>query len=387
MPRRFALALEDPFNTAAKGAQVPDMYTFPTSTLCLEGEFMVVPDTNGNFDIGIYPDPTACVFTSQCRYLASTVASGPVGGIGLGPTSTILNCAPQMQGIISANNLASLSSQYRVVGVGIKMETLMIPTAATGSLTVCQLPCPDFGLDKQMMAQWRSGPYAAPAQGTNDAGPLNVGATAYGYNINSGTPAAAGIANAWAPTCFYSQPALDSSGYFDPSMRVYPTGYSMNGAEFQAHGIQSTLRPCGPTTFQWKNPISSDVMYTSDNAVVQPSTNVAYSAGQTYVTNGTTGGVATTSCNKLDGWSALYIRGAGFPQTSAGPFTAVATLRVIFHIEYAEKITALGSAGRFPPVATGQLVKILDKTSSLPFYRHVTQNMSQMQKAFTRLGV
>ena len=38
---------------------------------------MVVPDTNGNFDIGIYPDPTACVFTSQCRYLASTVASGP----------------------------------------------------------------------------------------------------------------------------------------------------------------------------------------------------------------------------------------------------------------------------------------------------------------------
>ena len=381
---KFASAQADPFNDNVKGCKIPDSYSFPTSTAQLESEFLIYPDINGNFDFAVLPHPLYSVYCNNVKQTSPLPnpagTSGTIGGVVGGNAyffpgcpqssegSTVNQVGPSMSGVASYDQLSQQCLSYRVVAMGAKMESLMVPTSATGALTFCHVPC------------------------LQEAPLVVTGSTVIKYDASGGV-------STDAPNLdiFMGLPLVDTTGFFDPSMRQYATGHSINVVEFQTKGIQSSLRILNDASTQFRAVTEKSPVFTGEDGEL---------GGDQYqgeVVGTVPGGVTQyfpRSFVSIDGWSSFVCRGQGFPTvastSSAGSPAPVATLRVICLIEYIENpgFSLRADAESYMGFYTSRknigsnhgYFRCLEFASKLPFYRSVKLYGSSSYRNSARLG-
>ena len=375
---KFAQAQVDPFADAVKGAKIPEAVTFPTDTAQLETEFLIYPDAAGNFDFAVLPHPLFSVYSNLMQTTTNQhlFLGGPVGGNyvffpGCANSSegvisgSIMQFGPQMLGVTNPSLLSKECLSYRVVAVGAKLESLMIPTSATGSLTFCHVP---------LLAE----------------APVIFDATSIKYGLEDSE-----LANDATNICtFMGLPELDGLGYFDPSMRQYATGHTINAVEFQQKGIQSSLRIVGDQSTQFRAPNQAAPVFTGREEA--EGDDVPQYQGEIVQTSSGSNQSFPASYPSIGGWSSFCCRGTGFPTVNI-PGTdpnvpgAVATLRIITLIEYIENPGFSSGdngfyGGRMSSGSNAGYFRCLEYASKLPFYRSVKLYGTSALRNRVRLG-
>jgi len=402
---RYRDALVDPFAMSVRGSKIPDMYAFPSDTYTVEAEYTVSADASGNFDFAVCPHPLAAVFTNK----TSNITGAPSVWCANGSDQALLAA-------VNIGTFASKVDQYRLVSAAAKFESLLIPTEATGTLTVAHLPAKVHTV----------------AQNADIEGDIND---------------------------FLALPGTDTDGYFDKVMRVMPTGHAMNVTEWQGQGLSSCLRIISPEALDFRRgtnnityngtddlnqaDILSGSVQTSGTVVAtaaSPATTIgtnytvavtsvdpAIQAGDILIINTTQAGILTTvtssqftftaavtaSAGNLwqagntvtirflrnsqrlpgqlstseyllqGGWTNFCLRGAGFPSSKKA-----GTLRVVYNLETVDRdlnsSTFLG--GQPSPVDLIGFNLVLTQVQGLPFYRSVSQRYSPEELSAKRLG-
>lgn len=133
----FQAALTEPFSDAALGAQIPDLYSFPTETTHVRCSIKIKTGGDGNFDFVMFPHPLYTAWTG------SGIISGgsPVTVEGAG-----LPSSPFYQGAVSPDALSQRYDDYRVVGGGLRLKWINNFEAATGRIFYAQKPSAQYAL-------------------------------------------------------------------------------------------------------------------------------------------------------------------------------------------------------------------------------------------------
>jgi len=153
----YAAALNAPFSEAALGAQIPDIFSYPTDTKHFRQTFTIQTDTSGNWEGVILPSPcfsiaAPCQATSLSAgapVLAKTITGGqscfsdtvsvPLTRVNGGTGDTP---AMQVNGCVKVDTLNSIYQQYRVVGWGYKMRAISSVNSTSGRVQFASIPAP-----------------------------------------------------------------------------------------------------------------------------------------------------------------------------------------------------------------------------------------------------
>lgn len=327
----FAFAVLDPFDARANGAQVPDEYSFPTATVTLKQSTTFQSDANGEFDFAILPSPLATLYMSNA-------ATGGTLAAPYGQSLQIQNTyVTKMSGLITAADLVAFK-QYRLVGLGVRMRSLLVPLTSTGVLQYVTQPAGDRLLSAYLQ-------------------------------IN------AGVGQGTVIREFMKLPIHDGDGYFGTAIENYKTSGRMEHFAFNRHGLEWNSRPCGPDAFQWRNGTAPGVLtVAADTFYLGDATNLDITAVGTSKNN-------ESAYLTTKDWTTLAIRGNNFPNS-----VPVLDLEVIMHLEYIDSnVSTVGGNGRFPPVIPGALSHVAAQAAGLPLYRSIAGDTGmQMQ---SRLGL
>jgi len=299
--QRYALALSSPFATGAVGAQVPDMYSFPTATYHAEGTIIVQSNAQGIASLALYPHP----------FLGSLdMTGGSISGSGSTQyAGTTTAWAP----VTVANLLASLSN-YRVVGAGWEVRNLMPPTTATGRVLVA--PVPVCGL--------------LP-------GPIDLAANA--LNNNGITLVSLGFG-----------PANGTNG-FTGNLIELPFAQEVTMQDLIAQELGFQARPLGPSAFDFR---SSNSNVDIGSTLSQVSGDVTNAAGVVQYTSRDN----VNSENNL-GWNAFVMRFEGCPAS-----VNIAEIKYIIHLEGTPSISTV-SGSMVPGVVIESHVDPIGHTTTL----------------------
>jgi len=349
---RYLVALTDPFNGKASGAQVPDTYSFPTSTAQIKETFVFTP-TSSEMDFVIQPS----LFCTVARSAFSTCTGGYVNYSSI--TSRGSTGFTEL-GIISQAQIAKQFARYRIVGGGIKIKVLTPSLTTQGELFMCMVPSLSH-------AAWFPAESAAVT--------LANGTSAYADD---------GLATWTDYLGYYELPQVDAQGLISTQIQGMPlahknmlTGSMLEGGVEVAFKVASPdclkFRDATPTTqlaqgFQagvgnrWQvsdppNGASTAVSFnqggqlftgninlTGQSPALYPVVSLATSnaglGGFNYIgyqnpANGA--GTPVVWSNPMDedfiqqgGWSVLVFRGSGLAFTTAAPTFSV---EVCFHLE------------------------------------------------------
>jgi hypothetical protein len=161
---QYLAALTDPFGEEAIGAQVPDMYSFPTETQMVRAIFTIGNDSLGNLDFIITPSifqsiicGNPLVNATQGNCPNRSVAN--IGGIFIPdftPTSGVqvqvapvssptlsLNVGSWMSaGVVDPDVVDGQFQRYRIVGMGCRIACLAAPLNQQGKLVFASFPSP-----------------------------------------------------------------------------------------------------------------------------------------------------------------------------------------------------------------------------------------------------
>lgn len=137
--KRYRACLMNPFSNESHGAQIPDMFPFPTSTRRVGYEFITSSSSGGTLNHMITPHP----LLGLVNWGASSVST-PQSAYGANG-----NWWPH----VSASGLNSVFSSWRVVGFGIRIKNLQAPLNMTGRLIVGVVPgCTTPYLDANVLS-------------------------------------------------------------------------------------------------------------------------------------------------------------------------------------------------------------------------------------------
>jgi len=122
----YKAALSNPFDAAACGARVPDMYSVPTSTRRITKTMSVTTNALGNALVSILPSAYIHGFLTMGSTSAGSFTTGAGEGVAgcLTPPAT----------------LGSQLSNYRIVGYGVKVFTTQNETNVAGKLHLATVP-------------------------------------------------------------------------------------------------------------------------------------------------------------------------------------------------------------------------------------------------------
>jgi len=156
----YLAALTEPFSRAAIGAQVPDMYSFPTETQMVRAIFTLGCDSNGNLDFVVTPSLfqtilCACPLTGASPN--NSIAN--IGGVfcqDFTPNSGVLTrlapvSSPTLSlnvqswiasGVVTPETVYEQMQRYRIVGMGCRISSLTAPLNQTGKLVMASFPSP-----------------------------------------------------------------------------------------------------------------------------------------------------------------------------------------------------------------------------------------------------
>lgn len=325
----FAHAVIDPFNTDSYGAQVPDMYPFPTSTTTIKESTSLYSDASGAFDFAVIGSILGSLYTNNVANGMTLNSSWSV--------STAFTPDASMFGVASPTDVLQYD-KYRVVGFGVRLRSLLVPMTSTGVMVMCTLPGPDKLI-----------PQAIQSSMFNRTDLLQ----------------------------WYDFPDTDGTGYFSTNMENYITSSRLEHFNFNSNGLEWSSRPTGPNAFAWREgrPVNS-IQVAGTTVGVSEVTTSNNTGGNVNVP----GSSAREDFIKCPDWSMLVLRGMQFP-----PSVAVANVEIIYHIEYIDHNTAtVGGNGRMPPVDAGALQRIAATAAAMPFYRSLASNNNASSS--TRLG-
>jgi len=161
--KSYTAALVAPFSQGALGAQIPDIFSYPTDTKHFRQTFSIRLDKEGAFEGVIMPSPVFSLMAPAQWKLGNAV--GPVGLISNGfPTIQVApngippSCVPgcpgsdavasdwlntvQVNSCCSSATLANAFGQFRVVGWGWKIRALTNLTNTQGRVQFASIPAP-----------------------------------------------------------------------------------------------------------------------------------------------------------------------------------------------------------------------------------------------------
>jgi len=134
----YGRSLVDPFDRACVGVKIPDPYNAPTTALTCKGRFAWSPGVGDT--LVAFPHPCFSVAT-----FGSTISSGGafVTSLGQGATSNLnysAGAAIQYGSTISAVNLNSIGSQFRIVSWGVRVRNVTAALSLAGDVIVSSAP-------------------------------------------------------------------------------------------------------------------------------------------------------------------------------------------------------------------------------------------------------
>jgi hypothetical protein len=290
--RTYELAIADPFNPSACGAQVPDMYSGATSTFHAEGTMTVSSNGSGVASVLLTANP----FIGSIDMTGNSLAGATSGQV-------FYAASPTVGAAVTLANMQAVLASFRVVGVGFKIKNLMPPTTATGRVIVA--PMMEVG----------QGPGPALLAGVTITNQV-VANTITGINTGSTTTG------------------------FPSDILELPGSEEYTVQDLIAGTCKFFLKPVTPDAFSFHN--TNDT--TSVSATVGLSGAVAYTIA--------TGAVVNSGSDNFDltdfkGWQSMAIRGEGFPNN-----TTLFEIKYVYHFE---GTTALPSgSGALLPDAPSQ---------------------------------
>jgi hypothetical protein len=288
----YAASLLDPFSTLALGAQVPDMYSFPTATYHAEGTLSFGnSSTAGLASWLILPHPTITALDTL-----GTVSTNMTTNLQSYTTATGVYAA------VTAPNLYAALSNFRVVGMGIQIRNLMAVTAATGRIIIAPIPI--------------AGPIPGPG----------LLATAGG-----GGPVGSQIAQ----NC-------TGVGAFNGNLLDLPGSVEFAIQDIMVQGVESHFVPITPNAFNF-HAAANTSQVGSD-----------YQIGGEYQTGGAIATTALDASPYEDatGWTAWAVYAEGLPSAATGSLLEV---KYILHLEGSPRLApGTGSNGQMVPAATNK---------------------------------
>jgi len=158
MKGSYAAALNAPFSEAALGAQIPDIFSYPTDTKHFRQTFTITTDASGNWEGVILPSP---VFSIAAPFQATSLSGGGpalgktiTGGQSLFSDSSFIPIsrlhssgsgdtpAMQVNACVKIDTLSAIYQQYRVVGWGYKMRAISSVNSTSGRVQFASIPAP-----------------------------------------------------------------------------------------------------------------------------------------------------------------------------------------------------------------------------------------------------
>lgn len=284
----FRASLVDPFSIDARGARVPDLYSFPTATYRLQTS-MLLGTGLSSFGATFLPSPFLTVIDNTVAFTAgaSVTISGP-GGMRpfAGATGFYAFTTPaQMSGI--ANN-------FRVVGGGIKIRNLIPELTATGRVYVAVLPVADGGVPNYMACEnavFTNTSYSSVAR-------------------NMGLPTSAQL--------------------LSPSLQMYPMSHDYTvGQMVGSHEIDVNFSIFHPNFFRFK---PSNIGTSNFDGVLREADDVFWTSATGVVSTNTSGNKEGMQC---DGGGAIVIFCDGFPISTSAPIE----VDVCLHLETTPVVT------------------------------------------------
>jgi len=352
---KYITALTRPFDMEAEGAQVPDQWSFPTSTNFVRANFTLSTGptvTNGNVDFVVQPN---VLCTVAC---AANGSMGPGNSQIDGPNLWSVNNA--VNGGFGFNEYglgteASLSSQferYRVVGWGVRVRALQAPLNQQGKLLFAKVPS---------LNQW-----------------ANYQTTQGGSSWNDYLQ-------------YYGLPGTDSTNFITTSINALPSVHETSVATISVEGgLDVPGQICAPLAYGFRDGGNTANMGVGSNgrAIAQGIVQGVQTGGLNPSIVVPTGdslsiGVGTytpadgTQIQDVDfllqgGWSVLVCRGTGLTTT---PGTPVFDIEVIFHLEGLQPVGAgtgsFGQSGQAPPVHMGLLNAAHSVAARMPAFQRV----------------
>jgi len=353
-------ALISPFDKVGEGAQIPDMYSFPTSTQTFTTTTSVFCDGAGNFDFAIIPSMLNTAYTSNSLTFNGLSNVTDLSNVTQynGTTFTTPQ-TPAIYGILNIDQVGEIFRQYRKVEFGVRFRSQLTPLNAKGTLRMCVLP----SINQQPDDAWLS-----------NATDL--------YQVVQRFQLPALSVNTVPGT-------TDTLYYFDPILQSYPTGHQMDAFEFNSNGLEWVAKPTGPTAFEWINGQQGACFAGPNPANTFDGTGVF--DGVTTVVNNSSGQlsgnvVSVLSANapntwNAGSWSQLVVRGVGFPVSEVagepGNGVQVGVLEFKVHVEYIPATTAIYSQGKFPMVKQNYLNECIDQLAGMPLYRSIETDVNE----------
>jgi len=377
----YAAALNAPFSEQALGAQIPDIFSYPTDTRHFRSSFTVSTNNVGAAEIILYPSPVFSI-ASPIQVINGGYAKPIVTGGQVLDTCSNYNTgiAPSVSGgsttantmdvrcCVTAAQLSGLYTQYRVVGWGYKIRALGNFSTTAGRVQVASIPAPRFmpnqGLIEKGGATWHTnwGQYDAYAALFGTAGFANRTNVIDGYPLASPTSFAGNILNypvSVEATCVQLQQS-SLKGIGKLASREFESWRNVQGllrGEIEADAPNITViasNPGDPIAYsvnQIPAMVVDGVNYTTLNPIsslIQVSNGNGVAGVNTYVTGALASGML--DANSCLGWNCVLIAAAGLGQNETG----VLEVEIIYHIEGIPAL-AIGTGSTSSMVGLGGL--------------------------------
>ena len=137
---KYLAALTAPFSKDALGAQVPDQYSFPTTTQFVKCNYTISADVNGKCDFTLLPSVYANLLFGVG---ASGTQPGNCGGVTVSDFNVQGNTiAPNwhIAGVAQPSFVQNYYEQFRLVGWGARVMPLLAPLNQSGRLMFSSTP-------------------------------------------------------------------------------------------------------------------------------------------------------------------------------------------------------------------------------------------------------
>lgn len=351
-PRAYVVALSHPFQPEAQGAQIPDLFSFPTQTNVTRQVFTVSTDGSGNCDFVIQPNILSTIAAKNILTNGTTgTVTSQISGGNAWFQSEVQNGFSEF-GLVDPAQLAQIYARYRLVAMGVRIKSLIPPLNQQGRIICAKVP------SLSHMAVYSSG--------------LETGIQ----------PNMAGVYPAQTPNAtwedylgYYELPGIDGSGFISNSMLSLPSAHenSVSGMSLD-NGLEIVPTVCSSDFSKWRDGVCSSAL---DNN--EPGTNTTqYQWGQNVGGVAPDGSILTLQLDEdflmQGGWSVLAFRASGLaPNPSGSPPVAVFDVEIVMHLEGLPPVgnTALVTSARMPPVHPGLMNAAIAAAHSIPHFRKI----------------
>lgn len=370
MTDRSALALLDPFSKRAEGAKVLDGYSFPSETTTFRKKFVInsskVDGTNKTgFDMSVRPSLSSlflfpATMNTDLPAVGTTTANSTVGTLGRLSGEPRISGSPvaaadvskyqfRSQGVVGEDNTLGWK-QYRIVGGGVRVSSLVLSDQTTGFLNLGATPITE--LDPTTVAFSNSGWYGAEG--------------------------AAAIPDMYGLPLVQRGDNKDMSLVLNEQMAVNPAGATYQSLKFRNNGLEIAFRPLDPRAFEWKS-MKGSIVNEADTVAANAVSSVNE---QTQVTalNGTVQNVpVNTGFYDSRGWTQYHIQGRSMAPATTEP--ALCLVEYVLHVEYVKNGVDGMMSGTWAPVGpVGFVDKLVVSCAKQPLYRSIYQNTKLVKR-------